>query len=353
MRRSSVITTIATTTTLVAFAAGDAEARLDLYVDKSVQQMSVIQNGRLLYVWPLSTGRDKFSAPSGVYTPERLERSWFSRAYYNSPMPHAIFFHGGYVIHGSDDISKVGGPASRGCIRLHPDDAALLFSMVKLEGPDNTVIFIDGDSGRPPRPYGSFDDPALRRADAMVRNPYPPPRGADPYVDGGGAYPPPDPPMPPYAGRHVDGRGAYPPGPDAAPYGDQYGDGRSAPRGPGAPPDYTVDPYGDRHGVPHGAGTPRDYDGDRYADRRAGPRAPGMPPDYAVDPYGDGRGARRGPAGPPDDRERYADRRSGPPDPRLPPDYPADPYGRGGRYGPAAAPYPLADHHGGGPGADP
>ena len=69
--------------------AGDA---WKVFIDKSTQQISVIQNGRLLYVWPVSTGQDRFSTPSGVYTPERLERVWFSRVYYNSPMPHAIFF---------------------------------------------------------------------------------------------------------------------------------------------------------------------------------------------------------------------------------------------------------------------
>jgi hypothetical protein len=414
MRRSSVITTIATTTSLVAAAAGDAEARLDLYIDKAVQQMSVIQNGRLLYVWPVSTTRDRSSTPSGVYTPERLERSWFSRAYYNSPMPHAIFFHGGYAIHGSDDMSRLGGPASHGCVRLSPGDAALLYSMVKHEGPENTVIFVSGDAGRQPLRYGNFDDPArpvLRRDDGIAHGPYPgsvlpPPGPGDPHVDGAGAYPPSGPPMmPPYPGRQVEGRG-YPRGPDAIPYdaGERYGDRRGAPRGPGVPPDYAIDRYGDGRGVPRGFGPP-DYGG--------GPRGPGGPPDYAVDPYGDGRGAPRLPpdhyadrrggppdlrlppdyngdhyadrrGGPPDLRlpsdyngDRYADRRGVPPDLRLPPDYNGDHYadrrgvppdlrllpdhavdpygdGRGGPHGPnVAAPYPSPDRHDGPRSADP
>src|SRR5215468_2419438 len=122
MRRSSATIIIALG---VAIAASNAEAKLDLFIDKSTQQISVIQNGLLLYVWPISTGRDRFSTPSGVYAPERLERMWFSRAYYDSPMPNAIFFHHGYAIHGSYDITQLGGPASHGCIRLHPQDAAL------------------------------------------------------------------------------------------------------------------------------------------------------------------------------------------------------------------------------------
>jgi hypothetical protein len=31
---------------------------------------------------------------------------WFSTVYYNAPMPHAIFFHGGFAIHGSYDIAR-------------------------------------------------------------------------------------------------------------------------------------------------------------------------------------------------------------------------------------------------------
>src|SRR5215467_14782274 len=139
MRRRSAITIMALGAAVIA---SNAEAKLDLFVDKSTQQISVIQNGRLLYVWPISTGRDRFSTPSGVYAPERLEPMWFSRVYYDTPMPHAIFFHRGYAIHGSYDIARLGGPASHGCIRLHPSAAAALFGLVQREGAHNTTIVV-------------------------------------------------------------------------------------------------------------------------------------------------------------------------------------------------------------------
>src|SRR5262249_25947619 len=162
MRRSSAIAIIALGTAVVT---SGAEAKLDLFVDKSTQQISVVQNGRLLYVWPVSTGRDSFSTPSGVYAPERLERMWFSKAYYNSPMPHAIFFHQGYAIHGSYDIARLGGPASHGCVRLHPQDAALLYGMVEQEGPGNTTIVVDGRGAPNPMPPRHRDlDETLRPA---------------------------------------------------------------------------------------------------------------------------------------------------------------------------------------------
>src|SRR5229473_307807 len=128
-----------------------AEARLDILVDKATQRMLVIQNGYMRYIWPVSTGRDETATPNGVYTPQRLERNWFSNAYYNSPMPYSIFFHNGYAIHGSYAINQLGGPASHSCVRLHPHHAALLFDLVQQEGPDKTTIEV-ADEARPNEP---------------------------------------------------------------------------------------------------------------------------------------------------------------------------------------------------------
>jgi hypothetical protein len=58
-------------------------------------------------------------------------------------MPYSIFFAGGYAIHGSNEISRLGRPASHGCIRLHPGNAAVLFEMVR-RSTANTRIVITG-----------------------------------------------------------------------------------------------------------------------------------------------------------------------------------------------------------------
>lgn len=57
-------------------------------------------------------------------------------------MPYAIFFNGNYAIHGTDQIRKLGRPASAGCIRLHPDHARILFNMVRQEGKQNLRVEI-------------------------------------------------------------------------------------------------------------------------------------------------------------------------------------------------------------------
>jgi hypothetical protein len=252
MRRSSAITIIALG---AAVAASDAEAKLDLFIDKSTQQISVIQNGRLLYVWPVSTGQDRFSTPSGVYAPERLERTWFSRAYYNSPMPHAIFFHQGFAIHGSYDIARLGGPASHGCVRLHPQDAALLYGMVEQEGPGNTTIVVGGGGSPNPMParYRDPDEPLQPpyRGEGPARGAYPSGPPMPPYRGEGparGAYPS-GPPMPPYRGDGAIARGGYPSGPPMPPYRGDGAIGRGDyPPGPPMPPYYNADPYGDGPG---------------------------------------------------------------------------------------------------------
>jgi lipoprotein-anchoring transpeptidase ErfK/SrfK len=125
-------------------AAAPVRASVVIEVDKSSQQMSVLVDGVARYRWAVSTARAGYSTPSGTYHPERLERTWFSREYYNSPMPHSIFFHGGYAIHGSYEISRLGGPASHGCIRLHPSNAATLYALVNREGAGSTTIVVSG-----------------------------------------------------------------------------------------------------------------------------------------------------------------------------------------------------------------
>ena len=57
-------------------------------------------------------------------------------------MPHSIFFHGGYAIHGSYETKYLGRPASHGCVRLHPSNAAALYSLVRRHGSGKTVIKI-------------------------------------------------------------------------------------------------------------------------------------------------------------------------------------------------------------------
>lgn len=130
---------------LVSFAAMPmASADVLINVDKASQRLTVTVDGVRQYDWPVSTARAGYITPDGEYRPTRLDRTWFSRKYYNSPMPYSIFFHGGYAIHGSFERAEIGRPASHGCVRLDPKNAEVLFDLVKAQGADNTRIVIGG-----------------------------------------------------------------------------------------------------------------------------------------------------------------------------------------------------------------
>ena len=130
-----------------------AFAEVLISIDKSTQRMSVSVDGVPQFEFAVSTGRAGYSTPNGTYHPQRLEPVWFSRVYYNSPMPNSIFFNSGYAIHGSYEIDRLGGPASHGCVRLHPSNAKTLFALVKREGMAATIVVVYGSNpphaGRP------------------------------------------------------------------------------------------------------------------------------------------------------------------------------------------------------------
>jgi lipoprotein-anchoring transpeptidase ErfK/SrfK len=144
---SRVIIVIVTIAALFG-AAAQAEAGVVVTVDKTAQLLSVSVNGVQRYQWPVSTARWGYRTPNGSYRPQWLARKWFSTIYDGSPMPYSIFFNGGYAIHGSYEISRLGRPASHGCIRLHPDNAAVLFALVKANMKD-TQIVITGERPAP------------------------------------------------------------------------------------------------------------------------------------------------------------------------------------------------------------
>ena len=118
--------------------AASVEARIDL----SQQRMKVYRNGRLKYTWKISSGRRGYTTPTGSYSPKRMYRKYYSKKYNNAPMPHSIFFRGGYAVHGTGSIKRLGRVASHGCVRLHPDNARKLYNLVQGVGAKNARIKI-------------------------------------------------------------------------------------------------------------------------------------------------------------------------------------------------------------------
>lgn len=120
------------------FASASVVAKIDL----SQQRMKVIVNGRVSYSWPVSTARRGYRTPTGTWRPKFLKRMHYSSKYHNSPMPYSVFYYGGYAIHGTNAIKRLGRPASHGCIRLHPSNAKRLYHLIKRHGRRNTRIVV-------------------------------------------------------------------------------------------------------------------------------------------------------------------------------------------------------------------
>lgn len=119
-----------------------AEAKVAVRIDISSQTMSVSVNGWHYANWRVSTARRGYWTPRGSFRPYMLKRMHYSRKYDNSPMPHSVFFLGGYAIHGTGYLRSLGRPASHGCIRLAPGNAARLYSLIRQHGKGGTRIVI-------------------------------------------------------------------------------------------------------------------------------------------------------------------------------------------------------------------
>ena len=142
MRRVALFLSTLAVFSFTSIAGSIAAPRVVAKIDLSQQRMSVYVNGRKQYSWPVSTARKGYRTPIGSWRPTVLRRMHYSKKYYNSPMPHSVFFLGGYAIHGTGAIKRLGRTASHGCVRLHPSNARRLFGLIKTYGMSNTRVKI-------------------------------------------------------------------------------------------------------------------------------------------------------------------------------------------------------------------
>jgi hypothetical protein len=142
---------------LTLLASSVAQAKIAITVDKDAQELTVVQDGVEKYRWPVSSGLPSYETPNGSFQTFRMEEDHYSKEFDEAPMPHAIFFtKRGHAIHGTDSVSRLGSPASHGCVRLSRENAATLYALVKADGVLNTTVTLTGSStvalARNPRP---------------------------------------------------------------------------------------------------------------------------------------------------------------------------------------------------------
>ncbi|MGZ3770382.1 MAG: L,D-transpeptidase [Bdellovibrio sp.] len=120
-------------------------------VVKSTQHMYLYQNGSLRGSWLVSTGMPGHGTPDFDTHPDgriydRYTSDKFPGGDYNGlgNMPYAVFIRGGFAIHGTPrgNWSKLGTPASHGCIRTLPDNAYIFNRLVRQYGKANVWITV-------------------------------------------------------------------------------------------------------------------------------------------------------------------------------------------------------------------
>jgi hypothetical protein len=146
-----------------------ANAAVLIQIDKDAQEMTVSVDGQPRWRWPVSTGRAGHDTPGGSFRAFRMEADHYSKEFDEAPMPHSIFFtKTGHAIHGSFDVKNLGRPASHGCVRLQPENAAKLYALVQAEGVLNTTVVL---TGQIPRSAPLVASPRIeRQAPAQVYN---------------------------------------------------------------------------------------------------------------------------------------------------------------------------------------
>ncbi|MCP4382966.1 MAG: L,D-transpeptidase [Hyphomicrobiales bacterium] len=115
-------------------------------VSLSKQQMVVVvrdKRGRKQrQVFQVSTGKEGFETPEGTWRASWMAKDHRSDTYDNAPMPNSVFFSPGYAIHGTGEVSKLGRPASHGCVRLALSHSEYFFNKVAEIGMQRTKITV-------------------------------------------------------------------------------------------------------------------------------------------------------------------------------------------------------------------
>lgn len=103
-----------------------------LELDLQRQVMLVVHRGRTQRAVHISSAAVGYATPRGRFRVYRRERmSWSSP--YSVWMPYALYFSGGYAIHGFDQVPAY--PASHGCVRMPLVDAPSVYAATALGTP--------------------------------------------------------------------------------------------------------------------------------------------------------------------------------------------------------------------------
>ena len=128
-----------------------------VYVDLGRQRATVYRNGVRIGVSTISSGKDGYETPTGVFTILEKDVDHRSRTYDDAPMPYQQrLTWKGVALHAGN---LPGFPASHGCVRLPLEFAKRLFEITPMGG---TVVIAGGHEDPIKRPAAGVLAPVMR-----------------------------------------------------------------------------------------------------------------------------------------------------------------------------------------------
>jgi lipoprotein-anchoring transpeptidase ErfK/SrfK len=124
-------------------------------IDLTTQRVTVLEHGKPKFTWLISSGARGYNTPTGTFQPGWMAKMWFSKQYDNAPMPHSVFFKDGAAMHATQSVGSLGRPASHGCVRLAPANAATFYGLVSRHGLKHTRITVFGTPRHAPEAIAS------------------------------------------------------------------------------------------------------------------------------------------------------------------------------------------------------
>ncbi len=162
-------------------------------INLTSQRMDVSVGGANKYSWAISSGRSGYETPRGSFRAQWTAKMWHSRTYDMAPMPHAVFFKDGVAVHATSSTGMLGSPASHGCVRLAPANAAAFYALVQKHGVQNTQVQVFGSEPKvarreTPRPAPRLAGPAYGNQRITYLPPGSPYAGRPSFVHNGVLY---------------------------------------------------------------------------------------------------------------------------------------------------------------------
>ena len=126
-------------------------APISLKVDLSERRLYILESGEVVKSYPVAVGQPSHPTPTGTFRTGRIEwnpswtpppREWARGLEPRKPgdprnpmQGVKIYFREPwYYIHGTNDPASIGTAASRGCIRMRPEDAKELARRIESAG---------------------------------------------------------------------------------------------------------------------------------------------------------------------------------------------------------------------------